>query len=178
MSQVVYPIPKSELKQFVTTPHNGRVDNEIFGDKAEGLYNYFLNLGSSETQPQQSPLPVNQQWITYPHDGLIFRSKTEIKIYEVLREHNILFFVNATAVLAGKALKREPDFLICQNGKWGILEVMGEQAHPSSTAPRDHDRGRLFEDYGIRCIQFYDAARCYKQPDEVVADFLKRLAQY
>ena len=53
---------------------------------------------------------------------------------------------------------------------------MGEQYHPASTAMRDHDRGRMFNDYGIVLIQFYDAARYYSNPDEVVQDFLDRLA--
>jgi len=63
---------------------------------------------------------------TIEHDGLRFRSKSEIKIYDELKKRHVLFFANATAVLGGKNTKREPDFLICQNGKWGILEVIGE----------------------------------------------------
>ncbi len=112
----------------------------------------------------------------HPHDGLRFRSRTEIKIYEVLKKHNVLFFANATAVLGTKNVKREPDFLVCQDGKWGILEVMGEPYHPSSTAMQDHDRARLFKDYGLLYIEFYDATRCYNKPDEVVDDFLHRLS--
>ena len=71
--------------------------------------------------------------------------------------------------------KKEPDFLVCLNGKWGILEVMGETFHPSATAIRDHDRARLFKDYGLVVIEFYDASRCYSDPEAVVDDFLRRL---
>ncbi|MEA5572654.1 hypothetical protein [Calothrix sp. UHCC 0171] len=110
------------------------------------------------------------------HDGLRFRSRSEIKIYEVLKKRNVLFFANATAVLGSKDIKKEPDFLVCQNGKWGILEVMGEPYHPSSTAMKDHERARLFKNYGLLYIEFYDAARCYSKPDEVVDDFLHRLS--
>lgn len=49
---------------------------------------------------------------------------------------------------------------------------MGEQYHPSNTAMKDNDRARLFKDYGLFCIEFYDAKRCYKKPDEVVDNFL------
>ena len=86
----------------------------------------------------------------------------------------------ATAVLGGKfedgkVLLREPDFLVCQDGRWGILEPGGESFHTS--AMRDHDRLRMFNDYGIRFHHFYPADRCYKSPDEVVDDFLRRLAR-
>lgn len=114
---------------------------------------------------------------TLEHDGLRFRSRTEIKVYEALKKRNVLFFANATAVLGSKNEKREPDFLVCQNGKWGILEVMGDQYHPSNTAMKDHDRARLFKDYGLFYIEFYDATRCYNHPDEVADDFLQRLSK-
>jgi hypothetical protein len=110
------------------------------------------------------------------HDGLRFRSRTETRIYDALKRRNVLFFPNAAAVLGGKDAKREPDFLICQAGKWGVLEVMGERHHPSATA--DHDRARLFKDYGLSCVEFYDAGRCYNHPDEVVEDLLARLARF
>lgn len=109
------------------------------------------------------------------HDNLRFRSKTEIKIYEALKRHSVLFFPNAAAVLGGKNEKREPDFLICKDGKWGVLEVMGDWYHPAKTAMRDHDRARLFKDYGLICFEFYDAKECYNNPDEVVRRFLELL---
>ena len=111
------------------------------------------------------------------YDGLRFRSRSEIKVYEALKKRSVLFFANATAVLGGKDVKREPDFLVCQNGKWGILEVMGEQYHPTTTAMRDHDRARLFKDYGLFYIEFYDATKCYNNPEGVVDDFLERLSK-
>jgi hypothetical protein len=111
------------------------------------------------------------------HDELKFRSQSEVRIYEALKKRKVLFFANATAVLGGKNTKREPDFLVCQDGKWGILEVMGESYHPSATAMRDHDRARLFKDYGLFIIEFYDAAKCYNTSEAVVADFLARLAK-
>ena len=71
--------------------------------------------------------------------------------------------------------RREPDFLVCQEGRWGILEVMGEPFHPPQTAMQD--RKRLFDDFGIRIVEFYSASRCYQEPDSVADDFLKRLAK-
>lgn len=111
------------------------------------------------------------------HDGLRFRSRTETKIYDELKKRPVLFFPNATAVLGGKGIKREPDFLICMNGRWGILEVMGDSYHTPSNAMQDHDRARLFKDYEILVIEFYDAVKCYNSPASVVDDFLGRLAK-
>ena len=128
--------------------------------------------------PPQTSEPLPPTWKprgVIEHDGVYFRSKTEIKIYDVLKKRAVLFFVNATAVLGGKELKREPDFLVCQGGKWGILEVMGEPYHPATTAMQDHDRARLFKDYGVVMIEFYGSERCYRDPEGVVTDFLKRL---
>jgi hypothetical protein len=117
------------------------------------------------------------------HDRLFFRSKTEIRVYEALKKRNVLFFVNATAVLGGKiddkgnVLLREPDFLVCCEGRWGILEPGGDGAHTPQNAPRDHDRLRMFNDYGVTFHQFYPASRCYEAPEDVVNDFLARLAR-
>jgi hypothetical protein len=112
---------------------------------------------------------------TIQHDGLLFRSRTESKIYDELKKRRVLFFPNPTAILGGKDLKREPDFLVCSEGKWGILEVMGEPYHPAATAMQDHDRARLFNDYRITIIQFYESQRCFEDPAAVVTDFLRRL---
>jgi hypothetical protein len=142
-----------------------------------------------ETPPDDDmPLPnaaLVKGAATIEHDGLQFRSKTEIRVYDALKKHRVLLFPNATAVLGGKTddpklpnkNKREPDFLLCLDGKWGILEVMGERYHPAVTAMKDHDRGRLFDDHGVRCIHFYDAHRCYNDPEGVASDFLGRLAK-
>src|SRR4029079_18405884 len=79
--------------------------------------------------PDESPLNTGRLVSEGPieHDGLRFRSRTEVRIYDELRRRNILSFPNATAVLGGRGIKREPDFLVCQDGKWGILEIMGDR---------------------------------------------------
>jgi len=51
------------------------------------------------------------------HDGVTFRSNTESRIYEAFKKKNVLFFVNPPAILGGQGKKREPDFLVCQDGK-------------------------------------------------------------
>ena len=114
---------------------------------------------------------------TITHDGLRFRSRAEIAIYDELKSRKVLFFPNAAAVLGGTQLApREPDFLICNDGKWGILEVNGP-CH-DTTAVKDHNRGRLFQLHGLLCFQCYDADRCQSDAKGVVDEFLSILAQF
>jgi hypothetical protein len=114
---------------------------------------------------------------TIPHDELRFRSPAEISVYDELKRRRLLFFPNAAAVLGGgKPEKREPDFLICNKGTWGILEVMGETYH--TNAVRDHDRARLFKEHGLLCIEFYPAKRCMSDPKGVVDEFLGILTRH
>jgi hypothetical protein len=126
---------------------------------------------------------LNNGWFrtdtTIRHDSLRFRSKSEIAIYEELKRRRLLFFPNAAAIIGGREpAKKEPDFLICDAGKWGILEVMGSRWHTSDNAVKDHDRARLFKDFGILCIEFFDADKCRKSPAQVVDKFLSILAKH
>jgi hypothetical protein len=96
-----------------------------------------------------------------------------------LKRRELLFFPNSAAIIGGvKPTKKEPDFLICNAGKWGILEVMGSPYHMSDNAVKDHDRARLFKDFGILCIEFFDANQCRKSPAQVVDRFLDILAKH
>jgi hypothetical protein len=116
---------------------------------------------------------------TILHDELRFRSPAEVAVYEELKTRKILFFPNAAAVLGGaKSEKREPDFLICHRGTWGVLEVTGETYHTPTNAPKDHARARLFQKHGLLCVQFYPAKRCESEPGKVVDEFLEILATY
>jgi hypothetical protein len=134
-----------------------------------------------QAPPKEDPMPLNAAALVpgapVEHDGLRFRSRAETRVYDALKGRHVLFFPNAAAILGGKQgdEKREPDFLVCAGGKWGVLEVMGERYHPGATAARDHERARLFKDYGLHFIEFYDAARCGLEPEAVVDDFLRRL---
>lgn len=110
--------------------------------------------------------------LTYTWNNLRFRSNSEIKIAESLDKAGILFFPNCMARLgpSGERKNKEADFLICFEGKWGILEVDGETYH--STAAKDHERDRLFRSYGIRVIERFTSSQCYNNPVAVVKQFL------
>lgn len=111
--------------------------------------------------------------------NLRFRSESEIRIAQALDRASVLYFANCKARLGppGQRVNREPDFLVCADGKWGILEVDGEPFHPASRAAEDHERDRLFRQYGIRLVEHFDARRCYDTPDMVASTFLALLRQ-
>jgi hypothetical protein len=116
----------------------------------------------------------------YTWKNLRFRSKTEMRIAQALDRAKVLFFPNSMArlgLVADTRENREPDFLVCDAGKWGILEVHGDLWHPATRATDDHERARLFKAHGIKVVESYDATRCYEKSDEVVAGFLHILRQ-
>ena len=109
--------------------------------------------------------------------NLRFRSESEIRIAQALERAEVLFLPNCMARLglASDRKNREADFLICADGKWGILEVDGEPFHPPSRTTQDHERDRLFREHGIVVVEHFDASECFEQSDAVVERFLRLL---
>jgi hypothetical protein len=60
------------------------------------------------------------------------RSHSEMRVAVALDEAGVLFLPNCLGRLSVPAGRKnlECDFLVCQDGKWGILEVDGEPWHP------------------------------------------------
>jgi hypothetical protein len=112
----------------------------------------------------------------YNHQGLKFRSATEIRIYDELIRRHLLVFPLPVAVLGDPEVYREPDFLVfARNGRSGILEIHGTPFHSAETAAQEHDRRRRFIDLGVNEYEVYDATKCYNTTGRVVSDFLNRL---
>jgi very-short-patch-repair endonuclease len=88
-----------------------------------------------------------------------------------------MFLPNCMARLngIGGRVNREPDFLVCDGGRWGILEVDGDEFHPPTRTAQDHERDRLFLSHGVRLVQHFDAVDCFTTPRNVVEDFLHLL---
>ena len=109
--------------------------------------------------------------------GLRFRSESEKRVAEALDRASVLFLPNCLARLTtpeGRK-RKEPDFVICHQGRWGILEVDGEPYHPPSRTTDDHKRDQDFYAHGVHLVLHFDAAECYQQPDRVVKRFLDLL---
>jgi hypothetical protein len=113
--------------------------------------------------------------------GLRFRSEAERLVAIALDKKGVLFLPNCAARLTlkeaadtrtGEAERdtREPDFLVCHKGKWGILEVDGP--YHEGRAAHDHERDAAFHKQGIRVIQHYTAERCMSDSANVIREFL------
>jgi hypothetical protein len=114
----------------------------------------------------------------YSYNEMKFASNSEIRIAQELEVRKILFFPLPLAVRAesGDFYKdhREPDFLICHDGTWGILEV----AYHPNRYEKDSEKADWFKQSGILCVQHYTAERCYNESGKVVDKFLEILAQH
>jgi hypothetical protein len=132
-------------------PNQGVITEKIFGRKGRSILEY---------------------------NEMKFGSKSEIRIAQELEERNVLFFPLPLAVRkeTGEFYKdhREPDFLICDNGSWGILEV----AYHPDRFEEDQQKLAWFKESAILCIECYPAERCYNNPKQVVDEFLRRLDQH
>ena len=119
--------------------------------------------------------PLAKDFILW--QGLRFQSPPEVRIAEALDAAKVMFFPLCRSRVNGPGgrVTREPDFLICHAGKWGILEVDGATYHPPTRTVHDHERDRLFQAHGVRVVQHYDATRCQNRPDDVVSEFLRLL---
>jgi very-short-patch-repair endonuclease len=107
-------------------------------------------------------------------NNLRFRSQSEVRLAIALDRTGVFFLPNCRGRLNTQDGRenREADFLVCCEGKWGILEVDGEPFHPRSRTVQDHERDRLFKAYGIRVVEHFDASECFENAPKVVEKFL------
>ncbi len=116
-------------------------------------------------------------------NGLVFRSKTEIKIAKTLSAKNITFFANANGFITIHGLpisnqdkrdreKVEADFLIFHNHKWMILEVDGKHHNENYVRNWDYKRDRIFLRQGIPTVRF-PASQCWENTSAVIDEFLE-----
>lgn len=118
-------------------------------------------------KPNQGNL-VSKGGVTY--NGRSYRSRDEILIARELDRRGILFMPLPSAS-RGRVL-REPDFVIVQRGKVGILEVDGH--FHTGRAADDHKRDMLFQDSGV-FVWHVNGDDVRANPTMVVDKFLELL---
>lgn len=151
----------------------GRTPAAFLADLAETLTPMLTWIEGEPSEGMPPPPPTGVEWQRMP-----FRSKTERRMAEALDRAGVAFMANARGrfgVTADHRETREPDFLVVDDGKLGILEVDGDQFHPPERAAEHHDRDRLFKDHGIRVVERYRATECWEDPDRVVTEFRRLL---
>jgi len=110
-------------------------------------------------------------------ESLRFRSHSEVRIADAIQTRIVLFLPNCMARLRKKDGfgNLEPDFLVCCDGKWGIIEVDGEPFHPPTRTAVEQTRDRYFKAHGLMVVERYPADECYNHAARVVDGFLEIL---
>ena len=107
-----------------------------------------------------------------------YGSHSEIRIAQELENRQVLFFPLALGIRAetGEFYRdhREADFLVCADGTWGVLEV---SYHPDRFE-KDKEKDAWWKQSGILCVEHYTAERCYREPSQVVDEFLTFLQKH
>jgi hypothetical protein len=95
----------------------------------------------------------------YTKNGLLFRSKPEINLYEALKARGITFSPLPVFIRGGDDYRRvEPDFVILKNGKFIVIELDGTPFH-TETPVEAHERTTMFSWEGAH-IERISAAEC------------------
>jgi hypothetical protein len=103
-------------------------------------------------------------------DGLRYRSKTEMVIAEELKRRKIIFFPLPAAVIGGKAI-REPDFVLIDGARVGVLEIHGEPWHPPSRAAEENAQAMPYRLAGAIHL-IVDSKEAYNAPSVVIDKLL------
>ena len=123
----------------------------------------------------------------YAWNGLRFRSKSEIRIAQVLDDLSGIYIPNCIVRVYStpmdcdtctpqRMVNMEVDFLIWDWGYWGILEVDGPH-HTRKRRCKEQERERLFKHKGIMVYERFDAKSCYKDPHGVLEEFFKIMSK-
>ena len=158
------------LPEYTYTSHlTARAENiDVNPDWRADFLEFLMDVNISNQAANNS----TRTW-----NNLRFRSESEVRIAEALDKMEVLFLPNCMARVTTPEGRRnrEPDFIVCYRGKWGILEVDGEPYHSPTRTVEDHRRDRYFKEHGIVLVEHFDATECFNKPDDVVRRFLKLL---
>lgn len=172
LAYILAPSRESAALKIVEILKAGeKVNKEVFQQINPGVAYRVI----SSSIVNNHPSTLYQNLPTYNWNGLRFRSKAEVEIAAVLEQKfSLAFWPNCRGRLNTPEGRRnlEPDFLICYNGRLGILEVDGP-FHTPERRVEEQERERLFRNYGIRVIERFDYKRCLTQPEQVVEEFLQ-----
>jgi len=112
------------------------------------------------------------------YNEMNFGSQSEIRIAQEFENRGVMFFPLPLAVRRDTGTlwkdQREPDFLVCHDGVWGILEVA---FHPDRYE-QDKEKDAWFKKSGILCVEHFTAESCFNKPGAVVDEFLTTLAKH
>ena len=149
----------------------------ILGDFSEARFcvNDSQAKKNSDNNMETESTSITCDHKTYEWNGWQFDWEAEVKIAAALDRVGVLFFPNARSRFSSPNGREnsQPGFLICHQGKWGLLIVKDSRSHLEPIA--DDQRSRLFQTQGIHLIADYDVTECMEESDRIVQDFLDNL---
>ncbi|MEA5569364.1 hypothetical protein [Anabaena sp. UHCC 0399] len=171
--QLLRPNKKDILLILVDMLKAGKkVDKTVIADISLRMQG---QLAPADKVTEHKTAFTSNQQLNYVWLGLRFRSNPEVQIAKSLEQYpDIAFWPNCRGRLNTPNGKRnlEPDFLICYQGKLGILEVDGP-FHTPERRVEEQERERYYRHHGIRVVERFDAKRCEQEPHLVVQEFLQ-----
>jgi hypothetical protein len=159
-------------KQIYFTP---KVELSDIPDIEQSWRDELFRIASGEKVDNQGTFIKQENVRSW--NGFRFASFAEVHIAKALEKSGVLFLPNCKARFRVGSNGRAdcyPDFLICYEGKWGILEVDGPHHNQPFYVSRDRTRDQSLRAYGI-FIEHFDSKECEQQPDGVVKRFLDLL---
>ncbi|MCT7959042.1 pentapeptide repeat-containing protein [Laspinema palackyanum] len=162
----------SGAKLFANLGQSDSCQGDFYKEKRPDDKTELLQEDDINAELEGNPIAhSSSESVTHSWNGWQFRSQAEVKIAEALDRAGVLFFPNATARLTTPDAKQNqpPHFLVCSEGKLGILVVDGEEDEAETS--------RLLQSQGIRIIHHYPVTECTEESDRIVLEFLQGLSQ-
>ena len=134
-------------------------------------------ISDDELESKGEIIQSNPENRIYSWNGYKLPSEEHAKIAEALERIGILFIPNPKLRLTTSEGRdsQEFDFMILHQGKWGILQINGDEL--LSEPVSNEDSHGLLQYHGIRLVYNCDVTRCGGEPDRVVQEFLETLSQ-
>jgi hypothetical protein len=111
---------------------------------------------------------------THEYRGTRYRSKTEIRVAQALDEANVLYFPLPLGIRHYTRIA-EPDFLVIQLGRVGVLEIDGPHHTPLTRAQEDARAAKLIQS-GVRFVHHVAVRDVDEDASAVVKNFLALLS--
>lgn len=168
----VLPLDEWEVNKLYITPVVELSNTPLSQD---GWRDELLRQAIGENVDNQGTFITGDKVKTW--NGFKFASLAEVQIARAFDKVGVLFLPNCKARFRVGADGRGqcyPDFLICHEGRWGVLEVDGPHHDKPAYIRSDRSRDQSLRAYGIY-VERFDYKECEQHPDSVVEKFLTLL---
>lgn len=165
---LVAPLPQTLLDDHLSVRIEPRLQ---LVEPYDGWREEFMAQASGRgiTNQGAGKTPAPLRWM---HNN--FRTQGEIAIAKAFEKANVLFLPLPRAAIGVTPDMRtmvEPDFVVCHDGKWGVLEVDGS-SHEGRKA-QDTEKDRLYHAHRIAVVRRYTEEQARGNADAIVAEFLR-----